>query len=116
MDWDVSCIIITYLIFCNDSYNMVYLTRNILNEPEKLDRFDKPASNIAEFFVSAIPYVLSIGITLLFDMIVTTYHDKPLMLSGAKFRERSVSHQWAMVSSLLTQRSDRDMLPTLLTV
>ena len=48
----------------------------------------------------------------IFDMIVTTYHDKPLIFSGATFRERSVSHHRAMknlVSSLFILRSDREM-------
>ncbi len=45
----------------------------------------------------------------IFDMIVTTYHDKPLIFSGATFRERSLSHHGAMrnvVSSISKQRSD----------
>ncbi len=46
----------------------------------------------------------------IFDMIVTTYHDKPLIFSGATFPERFVTHHWPMrdvVCSLLMQRSDK---------
>ncbi len=46
----------------------------------------------------------------IFNMIVTTYHDKPLICSGGTFWVRPVSPHRAMrnvVSSLFKQRSDR---------
>ncbi len=43
----------------------------------------------------------------IFDMIVTTYHDKPLILSGATFRERSVSHHRAMKNAVSSQHGKK---------